>query len=110
MRILSIVTIAPIPEKRKEILSILNSIRGPTQAMSDCLDCRICVEDGDEGTILFLEHWQSWEAFMRHIRSDIYTRMLEAMELSREKPEVSFFEVSALRGMDLLKAVRDRKA
>jgi quinol monooxygenase YgiN len=109
MKILSIVTIYPFPEKRKEILSILNSTRGPTQAMNDCLDCRICIEDGDEGAILFLEQWQSWESFMKHIRSDIYSRLLEAMELSREEPDVSFFEVSAMRGMDLLKAVRDQK-
>ena len=110
MIILSIVKISPIPEKRKEILSILRSIRGPTQAISGCLDCRICEEDGDDGEILYLEHWQSWEAFMRHIRSDIYSRMLEAMELSRQEPEVSFFEVSAIRGMDLLMAVRNRKS
>lgn len=77
--------------------------------MSGCLECRIWEGDGDEGEILFLEHWQTWEAFMRHIRSDHYSRMLEAMELSREEPEVSFFEVTTLRGMDLLKAVRNQK-
>jgi len=76
--------------------------------MSGCLDCCIWEGDGDEGEIIFLEYWQSWEEFIHHIRSELYTRMLEAMELSRKEPEVLFFEVSTLRGMDLLKAVRNQ--
>jgi len=109
MMILSIVKIAPPPEKRKEVLSILRSIRGPVQAISGCLDCRICEVEGEEGEVLFLEHWQSWESFMRHIRSEIYVRLLGAMELSRREPDVSFFEVSELHGMEILKAVREQK-
>lgn len=108
--ILSIVKIVPLAGKRDELLSVLGSIRGPVQAMSDCLDCRICLEEGEDGEILFLEHWQSWEAFIRHIRGEIYGRMLEAMELSSHEPEVSFFEVSSMRGMDLLNAVRSQRS
>ena len=109
MMILSIVKIAPPPEKRKEVLSILRSIRGPVQAISGCLDCRICEVDGDEYEVLFLEHWQSWESFMRHIRSEIYARLLGAMELSMSEPDVSFFEVTEMRGMEILKAVREQR-
>lgn len=110
MRIISIVRITPLPEKRLEFLSILRSIMGPTLAMRDCLDCRILEDDGDAGEIVFLEDWKSWEAFMRHLRSEIYTRMLEAMELSRLKPEISFFEVSATHGMALIKAIRNQQS
>ncbi len=109
MMILSIVKIVPLPGKREELLCVLGSIKGPIEAMSGCLDCRICQEEGEEGEIIFLEHWQSWEAFIRHIRSELYGRMLEAMELSQREPEVSFFEVSSMRGMDLLKAVRSQR-
>jgi len=109
MMILSIVKIAPLPEQRNEVLSILRSIRGPIQAMSGCIDCRICEVEGEEGEVLFLEHWQSWESFMRHIRSEIYGRLLRAMDLSRYEPDVSFFEVSELRGMEILKAVREQR-
>ncbi len=109
MRILSIVKIAPLPEKRVEILRILSSIKGPVQAISACLDCCICEEESGEGMIVYIEQWQSWEAFMRHIRSEIYTKILEAIELSREMPDVSYFEVSSIKGMDLLNAVRSEK-
>ncbi|MRR57277.1 MAG: antibiotic biosynthesis monooxygenase [Deltaproteobacteria bacterium] len=110
MRILSIVQIDPLPEKRDEILQILCSIQEPVQAISSCLDCRVCQEERGEGMIVYLEQWQSWEAFMRHLRSETYAKILEAIELSREMPKVTFFEVSTIKGMDLLNAVRSEKA
>ncbi len=109
MRILSLVKIVPTIENRKEVLDILNSMKGPTQAIHGCLACDICVEEGDEGVIMFLEHWRTWEDFIRHVRSDLYARMLEAMELSSKEPEVSFFEVTAMKGMELIEAVRNPK-
>jgi quinol monooxygenase YgiN len=109
MRILAVIQIAPIPEKRAEILQILGSIKGPVQALRDCLECRVCQEESGEGMIVYLEQWQSWEAFMRHLRSETYAKILEAIELSREMPSVAFFEVSSIKGMDLLNAVRSEK-
>ncbi len=109
MKILSVIKIVALPEKRKEILCIFRSIKGPVLAKNGCLDCLISEEDGDEGAIIFMEQWQSWEDFTRHIRSEIYSKILEAMELSREMPNVSFYEVSAIKGMELLSAVRSQK-
>jgi quinol monooxygenase YgiN len=109
MRILAIVQISPLPEKRAEILQILTSIKEPVQAIRDCLDCCVCQEDSGDGMIVYLEQWQSWEAFMRHLRSEAYAKILEAIELSREMPSVAFFEVSSIKGMDLLNAVRSEK-
>jgi len=109
MSILSLIKIAPTPENRKEVLGILNSIKGPTQAMHGCLASDISMEDGDDGVIMILEHWRTWEDFTCHIRSDLYSRILEAMELSRKEPEICFFEVTAMKGMELIEAVRNPK-
>lgn len=109
MRILSLVKIAPTPENRKQVLDILFSMKGPTQAIHGCLACNICMEEGDEGVIMHVEQWRTWEDFIRHVRSDLYARMLEAMELSRNEPEVSFFEVTSMKGMELIEAVRNPK-
>jgi len=59
--------------------------------------------------IVYLEQWRTWEAFMRHLRSETYAKILEAIELSREMPSVTYFEVSSIKGMDLLNAVRGEK-
>jgi len=109
MRVLSIIKIDPVPEKRVEILRILASVKGPVIALGACLDCHVCEEERGEGMILYLEQWNSWEAFMRHLRSELFGRILEAMELSREMPDVVFYDVSAVKGMDLLNAVRNEK-
>lgn len=109
MRVLSIIKIDPAPGMRVEILRILASVKGPVIAQGACLDCYVCEEERGEGIILYLEQWNSWEAFIRHLRSEPFGRILEAMELSREMPKVCFYEVSALKGMELIKAVRNEK-
>ena len=101
---LSLIKILPAPEKRKEVLDILISNKGPIQAIHSCLACSICEEEGD---IVYIELWRTTEDFIRHIRSDLYTRILGAMELSRKKPEVNFFEISSVKGMELIEAVRN---
>lgn len=110
MKVLSIIKIYPIQEKRVEILRILASVKGPVIAQGACLDCHVCEEESGEGIILYLEQWNSWGAFMRHLRSDHFGRILEAMELSREMPDIVFYDVSAVKGMDFLNAVRNEKA
>lgn len=104
---LSIVRIAPLPEKRREVVNILLSIKGPTQAVPGCLACHVCEEQGEDQTIICVAQWQSQEELFRHIRSHLFTRILEAMELSGSEPEISFFRVSGIRGMDLVEAVRN---
>ncbi len=60
----------------------------------------------DEGAIFSLEKWQSAEALYRHILSSLYSRVLEAMELSREPPEVSFLKIANIKGMELIEGLR----
>ncbi len=105
MMILSIVKISPLPGKRKEILDILLSIKGPIQATHGCLACNICEEEEEERIIFYLEHWRSWADLIQHIHSNLYTRMLEAMELSRRRPEIFFYEISDIKGMELIETV-----
>ena len=70
------------------------------------MHCRLYEEDGSEETVLYVEQWESEEDLQRHIRSDLYRRILEAMELSCRSPEVAFHSVSATAGMELIEALR----
>ena len=40
--------------------------------------------------------------------SDLYSRVLAAIELSRIPPELHFFYIKETRGMDLVEAIRSR--
>jgi hypothetical protein len=41
----------------------------------------------------------------RHIRSELYFRVLSAMELANEAPEIYFHEVSDTRGLEYVEAL-----
>jgi len=53
-----------------------------------------------------MERWRSREALERHLRSPLYCRVLEAMELSRQPPEVEFFAVQDIGGLELVEKAR----
>ena len=54
----------------------------------------------------YAEQWESEEALREHIRSDLYLRLLSAIELSQRPPEVSFYYATETRGFDLVETIR----
>ena len=104
--ILSFLKIKPLPEKQQVVLDILRSVIGPTRIKSGCMDCAVYTNQGEVKTILYLEQWQSLEPLDRHIRSELYFRVLSAMELANEAPEIYFHEVSDTRGLEYVEALR----
>jgi quinol monooxygenase YgiN len=104
--ILLLLKIRPQPKKRMVLLEILKSVQAQTRVLTGCMACSIYEEDGDEDGILYLEQWRSSEALYRQIQSNQYLRVLEAMELGREPPEISFYEVSGQKGLELIQELR----
>ncbi|HJV65784.1 MAG TPA: antibiotic biosynthesis monooxygenase family protein [Geomonas sp.] len=103
---LFMVKIAPRRGRLKEILDILESVRGPTLAASGCLECSIWQEQGEERAIVYLERWQLRADMIEHVRSPLYGRVLTAMELSERPPEICFYEICGTEGMELIEGVR----
>ncbi len=103
---LAMMKIVPSPGKRQETLDILLSVKGPALATPGCRACSIFEEQGDEQTIAYIELWQSPAEMYRHIRSSLYSRILEAMELSTSKPEICFHTVLRTEGMELIESLR----
>ena len=101
--------VAP-PGRRDEILHALRWLAGPIQAHAGCADCRLLQDLDDENALLFVEEWDSREAFERHLRSADYRRLLAVAELAAEPPEIRFDHVSETRGLDLVTEIRDRGA
>ena len=62
----------------------------------------------EEEVILYLEQWESREDFERHVRSSQYDRILAALDLARDPPEIDFFDNTGLGGMEVIEAIRDR--
>jgi quinol monooxygenase YgiN len=104
--IFSFVKIIPLPGKQQEVVDILRSVIGPTRLKSGFIDCAVYTNQREAQAILYLEQWQSWEPLDRHIRSELYFRVLSAMELANEPPEIYFHEVSNTRGLEYVEALR----
>jgi quinol monooxygenase YgiN len=104
---IAIIKIIPCPETRKEILDILNSMKGPTSVKAGCIRCAVLQEQGDDDSIFYVEQWESQELLTAHLRSTIYSRLLKAMDLAREMPEVMFHRISDTSGMELIGTSRD---
>jgi quinol monooxygenase YgiN len=108
--LMSMVKISPAPGKDQEIFDILLSVKGPTLAVSGCLECSIYVEHDDEHAIVYVEKWQLRGEMIDHIRSALYTRVLKSMELSARQPEICFYDISGMQGMELIESVRSSNA
>jgi quinol monooxygenase YgiN len=104
--IISTLRIAPISKQHLQALEILRSVQGPTLAQPGCVACDIYVESGLDRTILFCEQWECEAALYQHIGSDLYRRILAAIELSKTRPEICFHRVSTTQGMELVEQLR----
>lgn len=104
--IVAILKIIPLHEKRKELLDIFVSIKGPVLSEPGCMACCIYNEFEEEQNLLYVEQWQSMPDFERHVRGDNYNKILEAMELSSQSPEVFFYETGNIWGLELIEEIR----
>jgi quinol monooxygenase YgiN len=65
-------------------------------------------EDYLQNQIRYAEQWESEEALQEHIRSDLYLRVLAALEMSKQQPDVKFYYCSETKGLELIEAARRR--
>jgi quinol monooxygenase YgiN len=104
--IIASIRIDPIPGKRLAVLEILMSVKTMTRLKHGCIYCNIYEEHDNGQKILYIEQWHAREDMYQHIRSNLYLRVLNAMELSSKPPEVCFHEDSETAGIALIEAIR----
>jgi len=104
--IVSLLKLKPIPEKRQAILNILQFVKERVQLKRGCLESGIYQQCDEDLMILYVEQWQSKEEIDRHIQSNLYLRVLNTMDLCREKPDICFHEVSGTKRLELVEALR----
>ena len=105
--ILSKFRLFPAPEKRRQVLAALRSVQGPTQAEPSCAASQVYEEDGPDSAILYVEEWNSESEFRDHVRSELYRRVLAAIDLSKSAPEVCIYSVSNVQGLELVQQIRE---
>ena len=105
--IISKLRLFPSPEHRHQVLELLRSVQGPTQDKPCCLAVQVYEEDGHTGAILYTEEWDSELEFCDHVRSELYRRVLAAIDISKSAPELCFYRVSVTQGLELVDQIRN---
>jgi quinol monooxygenase YgiN len=105
--IIEVVDIKVSPHKRRELRRALASLSGPTEAEPGCASFHLYQPLANPNVVRVESHWKTESDFFRHIRSDAYKKFLMLLELGCEPPTVSFYKVSGLKGLGLVKVARD---
>jgi quinol monooxygenase YgiN len=104
--IISLLKLKPISWNRPIILDILRFAEEKVSLKRGCLGCGIYEQCNEGRTILYLEQWQSKKEMHRHIQSKLYLRILNAMDLCREEPDICLYEVLDTKHLEMVKALR----
>ena len=104
--VLSLIELKSSLRSRGEILELLRYCAENLRTKPGCLGTGV-FEGGDQSeTILYLERWRSAEEFHRHIQSNLYLGVLNAMDLANAPPDVRYYDVSETKSMELIAALR----
>jgi len=104
--IFSVIDLLPSLKNRGQLLEILRSLVDLTRPCPGCMGCWLSEDDFLRNHVLYAEQWETEEALHEHIRSDLYLRLLSAIELSQQPPEVSFYYTTETKGLNLVETVR----
>lgn len=100
--------IKPYSRTRREILDILRNAECLVRTKKGCLEAAVYLKRYEEEVILYLETWQSREDLERHVRSSQYDRILTALDLARDPPEITFLECNGRGGIEVIETMRNQ--
>ncbi len=100
--IIAMIRIVADLENIDEIVDVLSSVKGQTEGKSGCISCLIHQELNNENSISYEEIWENQEQLNRHIRSNLYQKILVAIDMSSQAPAVQFYTISRIAGIELI--------
>ena len=93
----------------REIESAVRLLLSPaerTEAKPECHSCSIMRDAVDHERVRYTELWASEAKFREHARSDDFRYILAAMDMCREKPELTIGVLSGQNGLAYLQELR----
>ncbi|MGO9019597.1 MAG: putative quinol monooxygenase [Syntrophobacteraceae bacterium] len=94
------------PEKLPEAIEILRSMVERTRVSEGCLGCDVYEHLLEPGVLLFEEWWNNHADLGRHLRSDLYRRVMLVIEMAMEYPVVKFSEIAHTTGLEIIEKWR----
>lgn len=104
--IIAVLELVPDIPKRQAMLEVLRFVQEHVKAKPECLDCGVFEETKGAERVVYMEHWRTARDLHAHLKSGLYLRILNAMELACEEPRIRFHEVSETKSMELITQLR----
>ena len=102
---LTMVRIYPSADEADAIRGFLVGLLGPTRVQPGCLGCTLATES-EPDALVYTEIWASKVELLHRLRSEKYSKVLAAMELSTREPDLCVYEVIDRHGMELIENAR----
>lgn len=94
------------PNNRAAAVRTITALTGLTRSKSGCLACNLYSHVDNDDTLQLVEKWDSAESLKRHIASEQYGFLIQALELAVEPPEVEFHTVTNTVGLPFVEEIR----
>jgi len=105
--VIALLELVPGMEKRQAMLEVLRFVEERVRTKPECLDCGVFEATNGTRRVLYVEQWKSAKDLHAHLRSSLYLKILNAVELACEEPTISFHEVSRTESMELIWQLRN---
>ena len=104
--VIALLELVPQVKKRQAMLEVLSFVEDRVRTNPECLDCGVFEATNGTRRVLYVEQWNSAKDLHAHLRSRLYLKILNAVELASEEPMFSFHEVSQTESMELIRQLR----
>ena len=95
-------------DQQAQAVSILRPLLEPTRVTRGCLNYRV-YRDLEDGTALLLaQAWASEGDLARHARGTDFQKVLAAIELASEQPEIEINTIASTHGLEFVEALLEQ--
>ncbi len=91
---------------RRQVITSFEPLVAWNRVQPGCRACHLLTDIEDSRALVLLEEWDTQEHLDRHLRSEDYRRVLAAIELSEEAPQIYFDTVATRAGIEVVEAAR----
>lgn len=96
------------PGDVERAVQLLLSGVGRTEAEPGCRECVVARDAAEAAHLRYSEAWDTEGAFLRHLNSEEFRRVLVAMDLCDEEPQVVVGNLLGRQGIGFLQQLRDQ--
>ena len=89
-------------ESYPKAVELVSAIIERIRVTPGCINYNVYHNVFGENSLTILEQWQSKAALDRFICSDEYRSILALMELANQSPEIHFYKLSKIGGMEII--------